>query len=94
VYILRVERNARRLQNTVIHTYPMVSQFWTYKLEDFLRSRPTRGIIPPETLRSLSRARSDRPAREVSDPAAFPAYPRSSKKSREPVNPLSDLVLA
>jgi hypothetical protein len=25
------------LQNSVIHTYPAVSQFWTYKPEDFLK---------------------------------------------------------
>jgi branched-chain amino acid transport system substrate-binding protein len=29
VYILKVEKVGGRLQNTVIHTYPMVSQFWT-----------------------------------------------------------------
>jgi Periplasmic binding protein len=29
VYILKVEKVGGRRQNTVIHTYPMVSQFWT-----------------------------------------------------------------
>jgi branched-chain amino acid transport system substrate-binding protein len=38
VYILKVEKVGGRLQNTVIHTYPMVSQFWTYKPEEFLKS--------------------------------------------------------
>src|SRR5438445_543901 len=37
VYILTVERVGGKLQNTVIHTYPMVSQFWTYKPEEFLK---------------------------------------------------------
>src|SRR5206468_9339259 len=37
VYILKVERVNGKLQNTVIHTYPMVSQFWTYKPEEFLK---------------------------------------------------------
>jgi branched-chain amino acid transport system substrate-binding protein len=38
VYILKVEKVGGRLQNTVIHTYPMVSQFWTYKPEEFLKT--------------------------------------------------------
>jgi len=37
VYIRKVERVGGKLQNTVIHTYPMVSQFWTYKKEDYLK---------------------------------------------------------
>ena len=37
VYILKVEKMNGRLQNTVIHTYPMVSQFWTYKPDEFLK---------------------------------------------------------
>ena len=37
VYIVKVEKVGGRLQNTVIHTYPMVSQFWTYKPEEFLK---------------------------------------------------------
>ncbi len=38
VYIRRVERVGGRLQNTVIHTYPNVSQFWTYSPEEFLKN--------------------------------------------------------
>src|SRR5262249_53627085 len=30
VYILKVERVGGKLTNTGLHTYPMVSQFWTY----------------------------------------------------------------
>ncbi len=38
VYIRRVERREGRLVNTVIQTYPNVSQFWTYKPEEFLKN--------------------------------------------------------
>jgi branched-chain amino acid transport system substrate-binding protein len=37
IYVRKVERVNGRLQNTVIHTFPNVSQFWTYKPEDFLK---------------------------------------------------------
>jgi branched-chain amino acid transport system substrate-binding protein len=46
-YITRVERAGGRLQNTPIHTYPMVSQFWTYKPEDFLKAPPYGRDYPP-----------------------------------------------
>src|SRR5712692_4214890 len=38
VYIRKVERKEGRLVNRVIHTYPDVSQFWTYKPEEFLKN--------------------------------------------------------
>ncbi|HEX7440300.1 MAG TPA: hypothetical protein VF319_09395 [Caldimonas sp.] len=38
VYIRKVERKEGRLVNSVIHTYPSVSQFWTYKPEEFLKN--------------------------------------------------------
>ncbi len=38
VYIRKVERKDGRLVNRVIHTYPNVSQFWTYKPEEFLKN--------------------------------------------------------
>lgn len=47
VYILKVERVGGKLQNTVIHTYPMVSQFWTYRPEEFLREPPYSRDYPP-----------------------------------------------
>ncbi len=47
VYILRVEKVGGKLQNTVVHTYPMVSQFWTYKPEDFLREPAYSRDHPP-----------------------------------------------
>jgi branched-chain amino acid transport system substrate-binding protein len=47
VYILKVEKVGGKLQNTVIHTYPMVSQFWTYKPDDFLKSPAYDRSHPP-----------------------------------------------
>ena len=38
IYIRKVERKDGRLVNRVIHTYPNVSQFWTYKPEAFLKN--------------------------------------------------------
>ncbi len=37
VYLRRVDRTGTTLQNTVIHTFPTVSQFWTVDPEVFLR---------------------------------------------------------
>jgi branched-chain amino acid transport system substrate-binding protein len=36
VYIRKVEKKGGKLVNTVIKTYPDVSQFWTYGKEAFL----------------------------------------------------------
>ena len=47
VYIVKVEKVNGRLQNTVIHTYPMVSQFWTYKADEFLKTPPYDRTYPP-----------------------------------------------
>ncbi len=47
VYILKAEKVGGKLQNTVIHTYPMVSQFWTYKPEDFLKEPAYSRDYPP-----------------------------------------------
>jgi len=38
VYIRKVARKEGRLVNSVIHTYPNVSQFWMYKPEEFLEN--------------------------------------------------------
>ena len=38
IYIRKVGRKDGRLVNSVIHTYPNVSQFWTYKPEEFLKN--------------------------------------------------------
>jgi branched-chain amino acid transport system substrate-binding protein len=37
IYIRKVERVGGKLQNTVIFTYPHVSQFWKYNPEEFLK---------------------------------------------------------
>jgi branched-chain amino acid transport system substrate-binding protein len=47
VYITRVEKVNGRLQTTVIHTYPMVSQFWTYKPDEFLKTPAYDRNYPP-----------------------------------------------
>src|SRR6267143_537145 len=49
VYIVRVEKLNGQLQNTVIRTYPMVSQFWTYKPEEFLKTPAYDRTYPPVT---------------------------------------------
>ena len=38
VYIRKVERKEGRLVNSVVRTYPNVSQFWTYKHDEFLKN--------------------------------------------------------
>jgi branched-chain amino acid transport system substrate-binding protein len=40
MYIRKVERVGGLLQNTVIHTYPNVSQFWTYNRAEYLKAPP------------------------------------------------------
>src|SRR4051812_14047303 len=47
VYIRKVERKEGRLVNRVIHTYPNVSQFWTYKPEEFLKNPVYSRDFPP-----------------------------------------------
>jgi branched-chain amino acid transport system substrate-binding protein len=37
IYVRKVERVGGELQNTVIYTYPNISQFWTYKPEEYLK---------------------------------------------------------
>jgi branched-chain amino acid transport system substrate-binding protein len=37
VYIRKVEKKGGKLVNTVIKTYPNVSQFWTYNSDEFLK---------------------------------------------------------
>ena len=47
VYVRKVEKVGGRLQNTVIHTFPNVSQFWNYKPEDFLKQPVYDRNYPP-----------------------------------------------
>jgi len=48
VYVRRVERVNGELQNTVIETFPRVSQFWKYNPADYLRQPLySRRFVPP-----------------------------------------------
>jgi branched-chain amino acid transport system substrate-binding protein len=47
VYIRKVARKEGRLVNTVIQTYPNVSQFWTYRPEEFLKNPVYSRDFPP-----------------------------------------------
>jgi branched-chain amino acid transport system substrate-binding protein len=47
VYIRKVERKQGRLVNTVIQTYPNVSQFWTYDPKEFLKNPVYSRDFPP-----------------------------------------------
>ena len=75
VYVRKVERVGGKLQNSVIQTYPNVSQFWTYKQDDYLKAPAYDRSYPPwaaprATGASTSRAR---PRRAISASAAGPA---------------------
>jgi branched-chain amino acid transport system substrate-binding protein len=47
IYIRKVERRDGRLVNAVIHTYPQVSQFWTYDPKQFLAQPVYSRDYPP-----------------------------------------------
>jgi len=47
VYVRKVERKEGELWNTVIHTFPAVSQFWKYKPEEFLKQPVYSRDFPP-----------------------------------------------
>ena len=47
VYIRKVERVGGKLQNSVIYTYPNVSQFWTYNKDEYLKTPPYERNYPP-----------------------------------------------
>jgi branched-chain amino acid transport system substrate-binding protein len=47
VYVRKVEKVDGKLQNVVVHTYPMVSQFWTYRPDQFLKSPAYDRGYPP-----------------------------------------------
>ena len=47
IYIRRVEKVGGKLQNTVIYTYPNVSQFWKYNAEEFLKQPVYSRDFPP-----------------------------------------------
>jgi branched-chain amino acid transport system substrate-binding protein len=47
IYVRKVERKDGELWNTVIHTFPAVSQFWKYKPEEFLAQPVYDRNFPP-----------------------------------------------
>jgi len=47
IYIRKVEKKDGELWNTVIHTYPAVSQFWKYSPEEFLKQPVYSRDYPP-----------------------------------------------
>jgi branched-chain amino acid transport system substrate-binding protein len=47
IYIRKVEKKDGRLVNTNIHTYPKVSQFWTYDSKEFLKHPVWSRDYPP-----------------------------------------------
>jgi len=47
IYVRKVERVNGKLQNTVIYTYPAVSQFWKYNPEEFLKQPVYSRDFPP-----------------------------------------------
>ena len=47
IYVRKLERVGGELQNTVIYTYPEVSQFWKYKPEEFLKQPVYSRDFPP-----------------------------------------------
>ena len=47
IYIRKVERIGGKLQNTVVYTYPHVSQFWKYNPEEFLKQPVYSRDFPP-----------------------------------------------
>src|SRR5712691_9344991 len=49
IYVRKVERVGGKLQNTVIHTFPNVSQFWTFKPDEFLKNPVYSRDYPPCT---------------------------------------------
>ncbi len=47
IYIRKVERKDGELQNTVVHTYPAVSQFWKWNPEEYLKQPAYTRDYPP-----------------------------------------------
>ena len=47
MYVRKVERKNGKLVNTVIKTYPDVTQFWTYNKKDFLANPVYSRDYPP-----------------------------------------------
>ncbi len=47
IYVRKVERVGGKLQNTVVHTFPAVSQFWRYSPDEYLKTPLYSRDYPP-----------------------------------------------
>ena len=47
IYIRKVEKKDGKYVNTVVKTYPNVSQFWTYNKDEFLKNPVYSRDYPP-----------------------------------------------
>ena len=47
IYVRKVEKKNGELWNTVIHTFPAVSQFWKYAPEEFIKQPVYSRDFPP-----------------------------------------------
>ena len=47
IYIRKVEKKGGKYVNTVVKTYPNVSQFWTYNKDEFLKNPVYSRDYPP-----------------------------------------------
>jgi branched-chain amino acid transport system substrate-binding protein len=47
IYIRKVEKKGPKFVNTVVKTYPNVSQFWTYNKDEFLKNPVYSRDFPP-----------------------------------------------
>jgi branched-chain amino acid transport system substrate-binding protein len=47
IYLKRVEKKNGKLQNAIVHTFPNVSQFWTWAPEEYMKQPPYSAAYPP-----------------------------------------------
>src|SRR5439155_14338499 len=88
VYILKVERVDGKLANTVVQTYPMVSQFWTYKPDDFLKLPAYSRDYPP------ARPSRSRPRRwHCHAPAVKSAAPKRNGAERSTASATAPIII-
>jgi branched-chain amino acid transport system substrate-binding protein len=49
MYLRRVDKKNGKLQNTIVHTFPNVTQFWTWTPEEYMKQPPYSAAYPPCT---------------------------------------------
>ena len=80
VFIRRCERKGGQLINTVIKTYPNVSQFWTYTRRSSWRTRSTRATTRRRRIwRTRLATASSRLAPRARAPASRPGSSRGAR---------------